>query len=50
MKALLKDPAEARRLGRAAQRTAHERFNIERFAAEWSRAFIDVAASTARAA
>ena len=43
MKALLKDPAEARRLGRAAQRSAQERFNIERFAADWSRAFLDVA-------
>ena len=49
MKALLGDPGEARRLGREAQRTAHERFSIERFAAEWSQAFYDVAGSSARA-
>jgi glycosyltransferase involved in cell wall biosynthesis len=49
MNTLLHDPGEARRLGLQAQRTAHERFNIERFAADWSRAFYDVAGSGARA-
>jgi glycosyltransferase involved in cell wall biosynthesis len=49
MKRLLRDPVEARRLGQAAQRAAHERFNIERFAADWSRAFQDVAGASKRA-
>ena len=35
MKRLLRDPAEARRLGAAGQRTAMERFNIERFVSDW---------------
>ena len=35
MKRLLRDPAEARRLGAAGQRTALERFNIERFVSDW---------------
>ena len=42
MKRLLADPQEARRLGEAGQRTALERFGIERFAADWDRAFRDV--------
>ncbi len=42
MKALLRDPAEARRLGEAARRTARERFDIARFAADWNRAFLEV--------
>jgi glycosyltransferase involved in cell wall biosynthesis len=50
MKRLLREPGEARRLGEAARRTALERFAIERFAADWSRTFIEVAgASSARA-
>ena len=40
---LLRDPAEAQSLGRAARRYARERFSIERFAADWHRAFGDVA-------
>ena len=35
MARLLADPAEARRLGAAARATALERFNIERFVADW---------------
>jgi glycosyltransferase involved in cell wall biosynthesis len=36
---LLNDPAEARRLGEGARKQAIERFNIHRFAADWSKAF-----------
>jgi len=36
---LLKDPAHARRLGEGARRAARERFNIERFADDWDKAF-----------
>ena len=39
MQDLLADPEEARRLGEGARRTALERFSIERFAADWDRAF-----------
>jgi glycosyltransferase involved in cell wall biosynthesis len=39
MRALLDDPAEARRLGEGARRTAEERFNIARFARDWDAAF-----------
>jgi glycosyltransferase involved in cell wall biosynthesis len=39
MQSLLADPAEARRLGEGARRLAEERFNIHRFAADWSAAF-----------
>lgn len=42
MRALLADPAEARRLGANARRDALERFHIERFAAEWSRLLLEV--------
>ena len=35
MQRLLRDPAEARRLGEAGRRTAVERFNIERFVGDW---------------
>ena len=35
MRALLADPAEARRLGEGARRVARERFAIERFARDW---------------
>ena len=43
MRMLLKDPAEARRWGEAARRTAHERFNIDRFVADWLQALSQVA-------
>ena len=39
MRDLLADPAEARRLGEGARRTAQERFSISRFTADWDRAF-----------
>jgi glycosyltransferase involved in cell wall biosynthesis len=39
MRALLDDPAEARRLSAGARRTALERFNIARFARDWDAAF-----------
>lgn len=39
MQRLLADPAEARRLGEGARRQAMERFNIQRFAADWNAAF-----------
>jgi hypothetical protein len=38
MRALLAEPAEARRLGEGARRVARERFGIERFAADWDAA------------
>jgi hypothetical protein len=43
MRELIADPDHARRLGANARRVARERFNIERFAADWSKAFLDVA-------
>ncbi|MHB9154561.1 MAG: glycosyltransferase [Endomicrobiales bacterium] len=48
MKALLKDPAEARRLGEGARRYAVERFNIRRFIRDWNSAFALVAGTRAR--
>ncbi|HEX2043938.1 MAG TPA: glycosyltransferase family 4 protein [Acidimicrobiales bacterium] len=39
MRDLLADPAEARRLGEGARRTAEARFSMPRFAADWDRAF-----------
>jgi glycosyltransferase involved in cell wall biosynthesis len=39
MNALLTSPAEARRLGEGARRTAVERFGIDRFARDWAEAF-----------
>jgi hypothetical protein len=42
MRELLRDPAEARRLGENARRMALERFGIERFIADWDRALRDV--------
>ncbi len=42
MRALLADPAEARRLGERARRTALERFSIDRFAREWEEVFSTV--------
>ena len=44
MQMLLRDPAEARRLGEAARRTAEERFNIDRFVDDWRKAFARVTA------
>jgi glycosyltransferase involved in cell wall biosynthesis len=46
MRELLADRAEASRLGEGAQRVARERFSIERFVAEWDRAFRDVTGSS----
>jgi glycosyltransferase involved in cell wall biosynthesis len=45
MRELLRDSAEARRLGDNARRYARERFNIERFARDWDEAFNLVAGS-----
>ncbi len=39
MKDLLRDPAEAARLGKAARNYAREHFSIERFAHDWDRVF-----------
>jgi hypothetical protein len=39
MQELLRDPALARRLGRAARRRALERFGIDRFVSDWNAAF-----------
>jgi glycosyltransferase involved in cell wall biosynthesis len=44
MKALLQDPQAARRMGEHARQTAHERFGIERFIADWQSALRMVAA------
>lgn len=43
MQRLLRDPAEARAWGEAARRTAMERFNIDRFVADWMDALRAVA-------
>jgi glycosyltransferase involved in cell wall biosynthesis len=43
MQRLRADPAEARRLGAAGRRTAMERFNIERFVADWLEALRSIA-------
>jgi hypothetical protein len=39
MRRLLADPEEARRIGQAGRHTIRERFNLERFAADWEAAF-----------
>ena len=44
MQALIDDPALARRIGTAGRMTALERFNIARFADDWSAVFRSVAA------
>lgn len=44
MRELIRDPAEARRMGEAARRTARERFSIARFARDWTGAFRQVCA------
>ena len=43
MRELLRDPAEARRLGEGARRYALERFDIRRFARDWEATFAEVA-------
>ena len=43
MTALLRDPAQARRLGDGARRTALERFHIDRFAHDWNDTLLRVA-------
>jgi hypothetical protein len=45
MRHLLRDPAEARRLGNGARDLALRRFNINRFIANWNAAFQDVTGS-----
>jgi hypothetical protein len=47
MNALLASPAEARRLGEGARRTAIERFGIDRFARDWAKAFALVTGTSA---
>lgn len=42
MRALIADPAEAKRLGDGARAAAHERFHIARFARDWERVFARV--------
>lgn len=44
MHELLRDPAEARRLGEGARQTALERFHINRFAQDWHDALLQVTA------
>jgi hypothetical protein len=41
MRKLLGDAEKARELGRAARRSALERFNIHRFAAEWNAVLLE---------
>jgi glycosyltransferase involved in cell wall biosynthesis len=43
MHRLLRDPAEARRLGEGARRVALERFHIDRFARQWTDTLREVA-------
>ena len=45
MQRLLHDPAEARRLGDNARAAALQRYNIERFAADWDRVLTETVAS-----
>jgi glycosyltransferase involved in cell wall biosynthesis len=45
MHELIRDPAEARRLGAGAQRYARERFHIRRFANEWTSLIQEVVGS-----
>jgi glycosyltransferase involved in cell wall biosynthesis len=42
MQFLLREPEEARRLGREAQRYARARFGIGRFVHDWNEAFLEV--------
>lgn len=50
MRDLLRDPAEARRLGEGARRVALERFNIRRFARDWEQTFAEAVGRPAGAA
>ena len=50
MQILLEDRQLARRLGQEARRTALQRFNIERFVADWNDAFAEVAGLSAKGA
>jgi glycosyltransferase involved in cell wall biosynthesis len=43
-RALLDDPAEARRLGEGARRVARARYNIDRFTRDWDTLLREVAA------
>lgn len=43
MQQLIRDPAEAARLGAGARRTAQERYSIERFASDWDVTLSEVA-------
>ncbi|HEU6450644.1 MAG TPA: glycosyltransferase [Gemmatimonadaceae bacterium] len=47
MNALIASPADARRLGEGARRTAMERFGIDRFARDWAEAFALVTGTSA---
>jgi glycosyltransferase involved in cell wall biosynthesis len=44
MSVLLRDPAEARRLGAGARCTALKRFNIDRFTRDWHETLLHVTA------
>jgi hypothetical protein len=44
MKSLIADPGLAREWGEGARRTARERYGIERFVADWTGLFAEVAA------
>ena len=46
MQGLLNDPQEAKRLGEGARQQALERFNIQRFIADWDDAFASVAGTS----
>lgn len=48
MQALLRDPQLARALGEGARKRALERFNIQRFIADWNAALQEVAGGTSR--
>lgn len=48
MQELLRDPAEARRLGEGARRKAYERFNIQRFIRDWDNTLREVAGNRRR--
>ncbi len=50
MRDLLKDPAEARRIGANARQVARERFGLDRFIRDWNDAFALVTGKRARAA
>jgi glycosyltransferase involved in cell wall biosynthesis len=45
MRALLREPALARRMGQHARAAARQRFGIERFVSDWKRVFAEVTAT-----